>query len=738
MSRLLSGYIDRSGEFVIDPTLRTAAEFCSGLACAVPYRSRNLGFIDRGGAWVVAPQASFFGGWSDGVATFNVDGRREDGRIVGGAWGWVGDGRLLCPPRFERVGRFKRELIAVAVGGQYGYADATGTIRVAPRFEWAGDFSADGVAPAAEGGKEGYIRADGSWLLPPRHDAAYPVAEGRALVRDGDAFAYLDLQGNRVSETYDDAHPFEGGMAMVRRGDAVGFVDRQGALIGGQWFAQADRGVAGLAPVRRGDEWFFLAVDGRLHGPFRDALPATEGLGRFVVEGEGIGFMRSDGTIAIPPRYESAREFTDGLAAVARDGKWTFVDPEGRELHAPHWELVGDFGDGLAPVRFGGKWGVLERGGQLIVQPRLASIERFSDGLAAARAVDLPRVVPASPRQWTTMPREGLRHPGFTGADAQDELRLTLCFAETPNDDARLALQQLVDCWCGLVEANHHGPVIAGGRPWVADYAVSVRLHHADDPVAWVQLLLDELAPLRLPVQEATFGRFRADYARMPTMVPYTPATPHPDDPQGEDYFSSFEEYAEIALDPSETAPRSENLSELLGGRWLRPHEDLVCDERVLSLYRDDVRICYGITQPPNLPADERTARVNAVVDAHLARLFDRAKIWVFPGNQDWRTPVALTRDGSPGIERIEILGRRAYAFGIDATDLLQDVGPDVFRYREPELMEALAGAVAELGLAPVILWQRFGEPLDVVSMPGVAHPMKPTVYVINLLDEEG
>lgn len=729
----MSGYIDRQGQVVVAPTLRTADRFTSGLARAVPYGSWDFGFIDTHGAWVAAPELQFFGDWSDGVATFNRGGRREEGRIVGGRWGWVGDGRMLCSERFEDAGSFKHELIAVMEGGRWGYADKSGALRIAPRFEWASDFSSDGVATAVEGGKDGYIRPDGSWLLAPQYERADPFAQGRGRVREGDQFHYVDMHGNRVSEGYDEAMPHCDGMAKVRRGESVGLIDLQGRLIADAWFDEVGWWTHGLAPVRRGDEWFLLDVAGNLHGPYSNALPASEGLARFVQE--GVGFLAPDGRVVIAPIYDSARGFAGDHAAVKREGRWTFVDRNGRELHEPRWDRVGEFAEGLAQVREGGKWGVIDESGRVVVEPRFASLDRFSGGLAAVRMLDMPSVITSPAANVTVVPEGGLRHPGFADANASDELRLTLCFSSTPETDPCLRMQQIVGNWQSLLEANHDGPVLVGGRPWIADYALSVRVKNVDAPVAALQLLLDELAPIGLPVQEMVLGRFRSDPSQpLPQLLyPVVPAVPDPRDPQGETFFSTFEDYADAAFDFDGVAPRSESFQHLLAGRWVRLYEQMAFDERTFTLYRDDVRICYGCRQDDPWPEDARTVQVHEVVDRHLARVFDRARLWVFPGNAQWRTPTAMLRDGSGGVERIDLDGRRGYSFGIDAVDLLQDIGPDIFRYREPELMDALAGAVHDLQLEKVIMWQRFGNALEGPSYPGIAHPMQPTVYVVNL-----
>ena len=83
------------------------------------------------------------------------------------------------------------------------------------------------------------------------------------------------------------------------------------------------------------------------------------------------------------------------------------------------------------------------------------------------------------------------------------------------------------------------------------------------------------------------------------------------------------------------------------------------------------------------------------------------------PPGPEAERPRARSRDGADdAVERITCGTRVGYAFAIDSAQLLDWPAPDWCRFREPELVEALAGVALRLGLAPVITWQRFGEPL--------------------------
>ena len=55
----------------------------------------------------------------------------------------------------------------------------------------------------------------------------------------------------------------------------------------------------------------------------------------------------------ILPKYESAKSFSEGLAAVQLNNKWGFVNKTGKEVTPLKYDDVRDFNEGLAAVRIG-------------------------------------------------------------------------------------------------------------------------------------------------------------------------------------------------------------------------------------------------------------------------------------------------------------------------------------------------------------------------------------------------
>ncbi len=98
------------------------------------------------------------------------------------------------------------------------------------------------------------------------------------------------------------------------------------------------------------------------------------------------GYRDDDGRIAIPPRYQIAREFSStGIAAVVDEKGWAYIDKSGRIIVRP---LVADngpdyFHEGLARFRRDGKVGFFDEQGRVVIQPGYTFAMPFSDGRAA-------------------------------------------------------------------------------------------------------------------------------------------------------------------------------------------------------------------------------------------------------------------------------------------------------------------------------------------------------------------
>jgi hypothetical protein len=122
------------------------------------------------------------------------------------------------------------------------------------------------------------------------------------------------------------------------------------------------------------------------------ASTAAHGAGEaplFPVRKDGKwGFIDRSGAVVIAARFDGAERFSEGLAAVALEGRHGYVDATGRMALVPEQEPAGalhrPFVSGLAAVRSGGSIGFIDRRGKLAIPAKFTSAEDFSEGLAFA------------------------------------------------------------------------------------------------------------------------------------------------------------------------------------------------------------------------------------------------------------------------------------------------------------------------------------------------------------------
>ena len=89
--------------------------------------------------------------------------------------------------------------------------------------------------------------------------------------------------------------------------------------------------------------------------------------------------------MAIPPIYDAAMDFTEGLAAVCLDGKWGFIDKTGEEVIPPIYEFVYYFTEGLAMAKLDGKCGYIDKTGAEVLPFVYSAAAPFFDGVAMVR-----------------------------------------------------------------------------------------------------------------------------------------------------------------------------------------------------------------------------------------------------------------------------------------------------------------------------------------------------------------
>jgi hypothetical protein len=83
-------------------------------------------------------------------------------------------------------------------------------------------------------------------------------------------------------------------------------------------------------------------------------------------------FEREGRRERIPPKFERAFDFSEGLAGVRVDGRYGYITTSGKIAIQPQFDLVGEFRNGHAEVLLGDKAGIIDTAGNFLLQPQYA------------------------------------------------------------------------------------------------------------------------------------------------------------------------------------------------------------------------------------------------------------------------------------------------------------------------------------------------------------------------------
>jgi len=102
--------------------------------------------------------------------------------------------------------------------------------------------------------------------------------------------------------------------------------------------------------------------------------------------GDKYGYADRSGKFIIPPQFEIAYSFIEGLAGVRTDSKWGWIDKTGKFVIPAQFDDYSYFSEGLAPVKSADKYGYIDKTGKSVIPPQFERAYSFIEGLAPARS----------------------------------------------------------------------------------------------------------------------------------------------------------------------------------------------------------------------------------------------------------------------------------------------------------------------------------------------------------------
>lgn len=264
---------------------------------------------------------------------------------------------------YENVGIYSNNYCAVQSEGLWGFVDRYGKLRVACRYPEVGAYTQSNFVSVVNSENKAYfIDKSGAKVLVLSDDikkAGLLVDNIIAVQKADGKYTYVNQDGKPVivsgetAVTYDYASTINGGVAVVKNGSEWNIIDSTGKKLSDVAY-----------------------VDVKLDE--KEIAYRNERL--FVSTGSGFIMVDSKGKQVGKTVYEDAKVFSNTTyAAVKIDGKWCFVDKDGKLKSDKTYEDARSYQNGLAAVKISGKWGFIDENENLVIKNDYDGAKDFNE-----------------------------------------------------------------------------------------------------------------------------------------------------------------------------------------------------------------------------------------------------------------------------------------------------------------------------------------------------------------------
>ena len=177
----------------------------------------------------------------------------------------------------------------------------------------------------------------------------------------------------------------------VSQGGKIGFIDASGKLVVPPQF-DFSRASGEYWAVRSGSKWGFLDSNGQIRFPAVMELglpPQMCGEHAWMFRANELLIFDRNGGSRVIAKGDRSYGCSNGLITLRREGKWSFLRPDGTPAFEAQFDEAFPFSNGYAAVRIGSKWGYIDAGGKVVVQPAFTAAGEHSEGLFPVKQGDL-------------------------------------------------------------------------------------------------------------------------------------------------------------------------------------------------------------------------------------------------------------------------------------------------------------------------------------------------------------
>ncbi|MGP1403387.1 MAG: WG repeat-containing protein [Catonella sp.] len=299
------GIINKKGKVVVPIKYNDVGDFHEGMAKVTQKEEENhetwysYGFVNKKGKEVISADYNSAEDFHEGLAAVSY------GVGHGAAWGFVNKkGKEVIPVKYDGVNDFHEGLAAVIKYGELGFVNKKGKVVIPFKYEEVAGLSeglSEGLAAVEKDEKWGFVNKKGKIVIPFKYRGAENFSKGKAEVG---VTEYVGQRRYYVKQVINKKGAFLYYIPGAYKGENESYmlINKEGKKI-----VLTD---------------YFIIDD------------YYEGRAYAIHKSGGRGYIDENGNPITDFEYDSVhgREFKNGIAMVCKDGKYGFINREGKVI----------------------------------------------------------------------------------------------------------------------------------------------------------------------------------------------------------------------------------------------------------------------------------------------------------------------------------------------------------------------------------------------------------------------
>lgn len=307
---------------------------------------------------------------------------------IGREWHFVdrNGNELFEPKDFYNIGAYSEGMLMImikkGIREHWGFMDSTGNVAfLVDSVDQLMQFS-DGMAMTIKYDDEmpdkryyGFVDKEGNEIVPMKYLDATIFKNGSAWVMNFEERGFINKQGEFILKFDENvfAYPFMDGLAAIHDSTALfGFIDTTGKMAIEYQFDEVQYFQEGLSGANYNGKFGYINKNGKfVIQPKFDFVKPFQGDFAFAGSANSKyepvwGIINRKGDFTAQPEYEDTKDFENGIACVAKYGKWFFVDNMGNMILDKKYDFADSFVNGIAYVNDGTQKGYIDLQGEFV------------------------------------------------------------------------------------------------------------------------------------------------------------------------------------------------------------------------------------------------------------------------------------------------------------------------------------------------------------------------------------